>query len=172
MEMEFILIEDESWMKLDLGGLVLPGFEGLSGDKYMHVDRSKIAEIEGLQIDADNVDPTGAELLVEAITDVKKTGEGTYSGTIDLSKTTDVGFVDEAIVTALGEQAKAVQFEAKLDAEGRLSELTAKVPAAGDVKAHELKITYFDYGSATPPQKPAASDVVEAPATLYEMFQE
>lgn len=175
MEMDVIQVDPDTWvkLKLDLGELEgLPGFEHFSGDKYMHLDRSKVKENKDLQFfDFDDVDPASSKLLIEAITDVKQAGEGTYSGTLDLSKATDAGVVSEEIITALGDQAKALEFEAKLDAEGRLTEFTIKVPAAGEVEAHEVKVTYFDYGSASAPQKPAASEVIEAPAEVYEMLK-
>jgi hypothetical protein len=55
-------------------------------------------------------------------------------------------------------------YAGKLDAQGRLTELVVSVPAAGDTKAHDITVTYADYGNATTPQKPPADKVVEAPA--------
>lgn len=173
MEAALIYIEPDSWVKLTFGGEVaeLPGMEKLSSGKYLHLDQSRVKDIEDLTVDFNNVDPAGSDLLIKAIVDVKKTGEGVYSGTVDLSKATEAGAVDEAVVKALDAGANALPFEAKLDAQGRLTELTIKIPAAGETEAHDLKITYSDYGAATGPQKPAASEVEEAPEEAYQIFQ-
>ncbi|MEE3919687.1 hypothetical protein V2I01_19415 [Micromonospora sp. BRA006-A] len=74
------------------------------------------------------------------------------------------------MITALGAQAQSVPFTAKVDTQGRLSEMVLKIPAAGQSAAQDLKITYTDYGNAAPAQKPSADQVVEAPAELYNLF--
>ena len=171
MNMELIYIEPDSWVKVDISGAEgVRGMEKLNTDKYQHLDQSKIEGSKDLSFSFDDVDPAGSELLTKAIVDVQKTGEGAYSGTIDLSKATDAGMVDKESVKALGAEASKLPFEAKLDEQGRLSSLTIEMPAAGESKAHELTVTYSGYGAASPAKKPAASDVVEAPAETYEMF--
>lgn len=171
MKMDMVYIEPDSWVKLDLGELgKLPGMEKLSG-KYLHMDQSKIKDIEDLTVDFQDVDPAGSASLMEAIVDVQKTGEGVYSGTVDLTKATDAEMVDEELVKTLGAQASALPFEAKVDSQGRLTELAIKVPAAGGSQAYDLKIAYSDYGAVTAVQKPPASQTIEAPAEAYDMFK-
>jgi hypothetical protein len=173
MNMELIYVEPDSWVKITFGGVLadLPQMKKIASGKYLHVDQSKAKGLKDLQFDTTDVDPAGSDLLTKAIVDVQKTGEGAYRGTLDLSKATDAGMVDADVVKTLGAQAKAVPFEATLDPQGRLTMLSVKVPPAGDVTPHELKVTYADYGAATPPQKPAASETQEAPAEAYEMFK-
>lgn len=172
MKMDIIYAEPESWVKMDFGDMgKMPGMEKLSSGKYLHLDQSKVKDIEDLKFDFQDVDPAGSSLLTKAIVDVQKTGEGLYSGTVDLTKATEAGLVDEETIKALGTQANALPFEAKLDPQGRLTELTVKVPAVGDTKAHELKVIYSEYGTATAPQKPAASETEEAPTEAYDMFK-
>ncbi|GAB3143568.1 hypothetical protein GCM10027290_20080 [Micromonospora sonneratiae] len=173
MEMELIYVEPDSWVKVKIGGAMaqMPGMEKLNSGKYLHLDQSKIKDIEDLQFDFADVDPAGAELLTKAIIDVQKTGEGTYSGTLDLSKASESGLSDEEVLKALGAKANSLPFTAKLDTQGRLVELAIKIPASGEIKEQELTVTYSNYGTATAPQKPAASDVEEAPAEMYEMFK-
>ncbi|MGI5184478.1 hypothetical protein ACQEVZ_50315 [Dactylosporangium sp. CA-152071] len=48
---------------------------------------------------------------------------------------------DEDVVKTLGDQAATVPFTATVDAEGQLKELLVDVSAAGDKKAHQLKLT-------------------------------
>ena len=172
MKMDMIYVEPDSWVRLDFGELgdQVPSMAKLSG-KYMHLDQSKIKDIKNLKVDFQDVDPAGSALLMKAIADVQKTGEGVYSGTIDLTKATGADMIGEDLVKTLGTQANALPFEAKLDPQGRLSELTIKVPTAGESQAYDLKITYSDYGAATAAQKPPASETIEAPAEAYDMFK-
>lgn len=171
LTMDLIYIEPESWVKLEFTGLEnLPGAESFNSGKYQHLDRSKIKDIEDLQFNFDEVDPAGSALITNAIVDAEKTAEGEYTGTVDLTKATDAGLTDEETVKALGVEASKLPFTAKLDGQGRLTELTVKLPAAGETAAHELKVTY-EYGAGTPAQKPPADEVVEATDETYEMFR-
>lgn len=171
MSMDMILIEPDSWVKMDLGELAasIPAFAKFK-DKYQHLDRSKIKDSEALSLDLQDPDPAGTEALFTNITEVQKTGENTYTGKLDASGVTE-GAIDSDLVKSLGDQAKALPFTAKLDDQGRLAELTIPIPAAGETKAHEIKVTYADYGKATAAQKPPADKVVEASAETYEMLQ-
>ena len=76
--------------------------------------------------------------------------------------------VHRAFRAALGEQAKAVPFEARTDAQGRLSRMLVRIPAAGKTKASTYEVTYADYGSAPTPAEPAQQQ--KAPAVVYEML--
>ncbi|MFI7575192.1 hypothetical protein [Micromonospora sp. NPDC049497] len=172
MAMEMVMIEKDSWVRIDFGELAesVPQFAKLK-DKFQHIDQSKIKDSDALAVDLENPDPAGAEELFKAVTDVQKTGENTYTGKLDASGVTDAGAIDSDLVKALGDQAKALPFTAKLDDQGRLVELAIPVPAAGETKAHEIKVTYADYGKATAAQKPPADKVIEASPETYEMFQ-
>jgi hypothetical protein len=173
MDMDFVYIEPESWVKLKFNGTDLskvPGLNQLNSGKYMHLDQTRTKDIKDLRFDFSNVDPAGSELLTKSVVDVKKTGEGSYAGTIDLSKAGEAAMIDKELVTALGVQANSLPFEAKLDPQGRLNQFTVQVPATSKSKAHELTVTYSDYGAATQPAKPLASDTVEAPPQVYDLF--
>lgn len=172
MALDLIHIDSDSWVKVDLGELAdsVPGLAKLR-DTYQHLDKSKIKDSDTLSFDMEDVDPAGADALFKVVTDVQETGTGTYSGKLDVSGVTDSGALDTDLIKALGDQAKALPFTAKLDAEGRLTELVISVPAAGDTKAHDVKVTYADYGSAAAPQEPPADKVIEASEDTYKMFQ-
>lgn len=171
MNMDIIHIDPESWVKLDVKGMdAVPGVDKLKSDKYLHLDQSKIEGLDGLRFDFSNVDPAGSPLLTESIVNVQKTGEGAYSGTIDLTKASNAALADDDALKALGVKAQSLPFEAKVDPQGRLTDLTIQVPAVGENKAHDLQITYSDYGAATPPEKPAPAETEEAPDALYEFF--
>lgn len=174
MGMDIVFIEPESWVKVEIGGMMLesmPGMEKLNNGKYQHLDQSRVKDMENLQFDMSEVDPAGSELLIKGITEVEKTGEGTYTGKIDISGATEAAALDVDVIKALGAQAKSLPFTAKLDPQGRLTEFVIVVPAAGEAKAHEIKVTYSDYGNATAVQQPPADQVVEASDEVYEMFK-
>ncbi|MFC6014913.1 hypothetical protein ACFP2T_01710 [Plantactinospora solaniradicis] len=171
MDMEIIYIEPDSWVKMSIKGAEgVPGLEKLNSGKYQHLDQSKIADAEGLGFDFKDVDPAGSEALTKAIVDVQETGEGAYSGTIDLTKATDAGMVDEDAVKGLGAEAAKLPFEAKLDAEGRLASMTIKMPAIGGGTPQDLTVSYSDYGSAVPAKAPPAGETVEASPETYDLF--
>jgi len=172
MGMDLIYIEPDSWVMLDLGelGAMIPGAEKWKG-KYQHLDQSKVKGAGELSRYMEEVDPAGSAKLTKSITEVQKTAEGSYTGKLDASAASDSATLDADMVKALGAQAKALPFTAKLDAQGRLIELVISVPAAGETKAHDIKIAYADYGNATAAQKPAADKVVEASDEIYEMFK-
>ncbi|MEV0943747.1 hypothetical protein AB0I90_25665 [Micromonospora wenchangensis] len=173
MNLDLIHAKPDSWVKLDLGGKSassIPGAQKLNLGKYQHLDQTRIKDNKSLGFDFEKVDPAGSAVLTQGITEVRQTGEGSYAGTLDVSKAAEAGSVDQTVISALGAQAQSVPFTAKLDPQGRLSELVVQIPAAGQSAAQDIKITYSDYGNATAAQKPAADQVVEAPQELYNLF--
>lgn len=173
MKLDLIHFKPDSWVKLELGGKAassVPGVQKLNLGKYQHLDQTRIKGNRALGFDFDKIDPAGSAVLTQGITEVRQTGEGAYEGTVDVSKAAEAGSLDPAVITALGTQAKTVPFTAKVDPQGRLSELVLKLPAAGQSAAQDVKITYSDYGSAAAAQKPPADQVVEAPAEFYNLF--
>ncbi|MER5605691.1 hypothetical protein AB0F93_01065 [Micromonospora tulbaghiae] len=173
MKLDLIHAKPDSWVKLELGGTAasqIPGVKNLNTRKYHHLDQNRIKGNRALGFDFEKLDPAGSAVLTQGITEVRQTGEGAYEGTVDVSKAAEAGSLDPAVITALGAQAQSVPFTAKVDTQGRLSEMVLKIPAAGQSAAQDLKITYTDYGNAAPAQKPSADQVVEAPAELYNLF--
>lgn len=167
--MELLLLAEDVYMKLDFGDLPVPGLP--PADKWQHVDKSKLKNPKDLDLDiASDADPAGASAIFDAIVDVEKVGDRQYKGTVDLSKATDAGIVDEDVVKAVGDQAKTVPFEAALDDQGRLTSVKLSVPAVGKVKAQTWEITYSNYGSAPKLEKPPASQIQEASASVYELL--
>ncbi|WP_428961899.1 hypothetical protein [Micromonospora fluostatini] len=174
LALDLVHVKPDSWVKVEVGGRTapsLPAIRDLNLGKYQHLDQSRIQGNRNLGFDFDKLDPAGSAALTQAVTDVRQTGEGTYAGTVDVSKATESDSFDAALVTALGEQARSLPFTARLDPQGRLSELTIQVPATGQTPAQDVKVTYADYGNATAAQRPPADQVVEAPAELYNLFR-
>ncbi|MBL6278865.1 hypothetical protein JMF97_22145 [Micromonospora fiedleri] len=173
MTLDLIHAKPDSWVKLDLQGAAassVPGRDKLSLGKYQHLDQTRIQGNRNLGFDFEKVDPAGSAVLTQAVTEVRRTGDGAYAGTIDLSKAAEAGSLDQSMITALGAQANSVPFTATTDAQGRLTELVLQVPGTGEAAAQEIRVTYSDYGNATAAQKPPADQVVEAPPELYNLF--
>ncbi|WP_406075021.1 hypothetical protein [Micromonospora sp. NBC_01638] len=173
MKLDVIHYKPDSWVKLELTGPTansLPAVKQLNLGKYQHLDQARIKGNRNLGFDFDKVDPAGSAVLTQGITEVRSTGAGAYAGTIDVTKAAEAGSLNAATIAALGTQAKTVPFTAKVDPQGRLSELVLQLPAAGQTAAQEIRMTYSDYGAATAAQKPPAAQVVEAPAELYSLF--
>ncbi|GAB3850912.1 hypothetical protein GCM10029963_37840 [Micromonospora andamanensis] len=171
--LDLIHAKPDSWVKLDLKGQAatsVPGADRLNLGKYQHLDQNRIKGNRSLGFDFEKVDPAGSEALTQAVTDVQRTGDGAYAGTLDLSKAADAGSLDPTLVTALGAEANSVPFTATTDAQGRLTELVIKLPEAGRAAGQEIKVTYSDYGNATAATKPSADQVVEAPPELYNLL--
>lgn len=167
--MELLILADDNYMKIDFGGLKVPGMP--PPDKWQHIDRTKLKDQEALDLfNIDDADPAGAKDIFNAIVNVESAGERKYKGTVDLTKATDAGIVDEDVVKALGEQAKAVPFEATVDDKGRLASLRLDIPAAGTAKAQTWEINYSNYGTAPKLEKPPASEVQEASKAVYDML--
>ncbi|WFE33744.1 hypothetical protein [Micromonospora sp. WMMD975] len=173
MKLDLIHAKPDSWVKLELGGTAaaqIPGAKNINTGKYQHLDQNRIKGNRALGFDFEKVDPAGSAVLTKGVTEVRQTGDGAYAGTVDVSKAAEAGSLDPAMITALGAQAQSVPFTAKVDPQGRLSELVLQIPAAGQSAAQDLKITYTDYGNAAAAQKPPADQVVEAPQELYKLF--
>ncbi|MGC5052628.1 hypothetical protein ACLQ2S_14365 [Micromonospora sp. DT48] len=171
--LDLVHAKPDSWVKLDLKGQAatsVPGVDRLNLGKYQHLDQNRIRGNRSLGFDFDKIDPAGSEALTQAVTDVSRTGEGAYSGTLDLSKAAEAGSLDPTLITTLGAEANSVPFTATTDAQGRLTELVIRLPEAGRAAGQEIKVTYSDYGNATEATKPTPDQVVEAPPELYQLF--
>jgi hypothetical protein len=171
LTMKFLVVREKAWIKVDFSGT-----EGLTGlpelpKKWMLVDPARIEDAEDAPLSYDDeTDPGEAGAVLRAIVDVRETGTGTYEGTTDLTRQGEAGIVTDTTLKALGERAKAVPFEATVDAQGRLTRTVVKIPAAGKAKAARYEVVYDGYGSTEPPAEPAPADQQKAPKAAYEML--
>jgi hypothetical protein len=170
LTMTFLVMDQESWMKVAFGHT-----ENLTGlpklpKKWMHLDRSKVKDTSGLVLDFADPDPIGAASLFESTVEVRPAGTGEYRGIVDLTRAAGAELVDKETVTALGDKAKTIPFRATVDGAGRLTSVSLDVPAAGKTKAATYRVAYADYGSAPPVARPAAGDAQEAPQAAYDLI--
>ncbi|MEV4140600.1 hypothetical protein AB0J72_51610 [Dactylosporangium sp. NPDC049742] len=168
--MEFLLVEPDAYVKMDMGELAkVMGIKNLDGKTWMHVDRTKVKDTGSLGFSSNETDMLDVKELLKSAQSVKADGAGKFTGTLDLAKGDDSPMTDEDVVKALADKAATVPFTVTVDAEGQLKELLIDVPAAGEHKAHQLKLTVTGY-TATVPAKPTGKAVIEAPAEVYDIF--
>ncbi len=158
LDLELIVVGTDFYARVD--GLSMLGIDR---NTWLHVDGTKIKSLALLGI-ADPGDPTGAGSLSKQLVTVTVTGRR-YQGTLDLTKASVAGLPVSAI-TALGDAATSVPFEATVDAQGRLTALSFTVPAQSGTPATPIAITYSDFGSPVGIAKPTTT-VAEAPAAVY-----
>jgi hypothetical protein len=168
MTMAIVVIDQQAWTKITFGST--KGITGLPKlpPKWLELDTSKVDEPDDVRYT--HADPTGAVVLFDHIVDATETSQGAFKGTVDLSAAAEVEVVDADALAALGEKAKAVPFEAAVDASGRLTSLALDVPAAGEAAAFRWEATFSDYGTAPEVKEPPAAQTVPAPPEAYEML--
>ncbi|WP_434742890.1 hypothetical protein [Micromonospora sp. SH-82] len=172
--LDIVHVKPESWVKAEVGGRNAPRLSEIRDvdlSKYQRLDQTKIQNDRNLGFDFDKLDPAGSEVITQSMTEVRREGDGSYAGTIDLTKAAEAGSLDDGLVAQIGPEVRTVPFTARLDPQGRLSELAIQIADTGEGRAEEVKVTYSDYGNATAAQKPPADQVQEAPEALYSLFR-
>ncbi|WP_430783048.1 hypothetical protein [Actinoplanes sp. G11-F43] len=169
LSMKFLVIGDQAWTRISFDGAKSGSGLPKLPKKWMKLDSGKLSadSAEDLTYQGET-DPGFVSSLLLASADLKETGERTYAGTTDLTRSTEAEIVESEVLTALGEKAKAVPLELTLDAEGRITTALVEIPAAGKAGAATYEVVYDQYGSATPVTAPA--DGVAATEDVYELL--
>jgi hypothetical protein len=168
MHMSFRMIGQKAWTKISFTPASIPGLPRLPR-KWMLLDGSKIKDTEFLKT-TEQTDPGYAADLVDAAAGIQETSPGHFTGTTDLTRSTEADIVDEETLTALGDQAKTVPFEAVIGADGHLAALTVQIPAAGKTKAKTYAVSYTGFGKTASPAAPAAGEQQKAVPVVYELL--
>ncbi|MDY7086018.1 MAG: hypothetical protein SYR96_13025 [Actinomycetota bacterium] len=134
---------------------------------WTHVDVARLPEGANVGLRPGQIDPVNTSNLLNSSTDVHATGGNSYAGTLDLTKAAGLAGVSQVTVDDSGAPVQKVPFTAGLDDQGRLAELTVQIPAVDGQAAQPLEVLYSDYGVPVTVTKPAASEVTEAPDSLY-----
>ena len=112
-------------------------------------------------------DPANIGALVDAANTVTAGANGSYSGTLDLTKSNVSGqILSAAETTALGAKAKAIPFTATVDDKERVTGFAMTIPAAGKRKA-EVQSASYQY---TPVTLPSVKDAPATPASVYKLM--
>ena len=165
-----LVVDKQSWMKIAFKPATLPGLPKIP-KKWLLIDPAKAKGSDSIPVQyGDETDPGNVADIVRNGTGITEPTPGHFAGTTDLTGLAEAEIVDQATLTALGERAKTVPFEAVVDATGHVTSATLKVPAAGKAKAVTYRVTYSGYGVTKSPVVPAAGEQQKATATVYEML--
>lgn len=171
MTMNVLMIGKRTWVKI-----AFTDTEGLAGlpklpRTWMLIDPAEMKGEDNLPIGYDGeTDPGAAREIVDAATGVRQTAAGRFTGTTDLTRQGEADIVDADRLAALGDQAKKIPFTATTDAQGRITSLILRIPAAGKVKAGTYEMTYRDYGTAPTPAEPTGAQQQKAPPIAYDLL--
>lgn len=156
-----------------IGDTIYLKMEGLPGGKpWAKIDVNKLRPTSSLRQSFDLQAQTG---IIGGIVSAKEAGNGKYTGTADLTKAAEAasanpGMRDGLESTAkLAKDPKAVPFEATVDAEGRLTELSYTV-ATKELGDMSTKLKMSDFGEPVKVSAPSAGQVAEAPDELYRVL--
>ncbi|WP_433042745.1 hypothetical protein [Dactylosporangium sp. CS-033363] len=164
LTVESLLVAGGYFVKIS--GLPIPGVDG---SKWFRADPAKISQDNALGL-GNAKDPIGLADMPASIAGVQSSDGRSFTGTLDLTKKAWGPLDDSALTSGLGDAAKAVPFTATVDAAGHLAQLTVNVPAYADSEASTTTVTFADFGKPVTATAPAAGDVIDAPATLYDVL--
>ncbi len=144
----------------------IPGIT--QGNTWTHVDMARLPDGANIGLKPGQIDPANTASLLSSTTDVTMAGEGSYAGTLDLTKAAGVAGISKVTVDGYGADAQKVPFEATLDPQDRLETLTLRLPAVDNREAEPLVVKYSDYGQTVTTERPPAGQIVEAPDNVYQ----
>jgi hypothetical protein len=158
LEVKSLLIDQDLYVQI-------PGVT--KAGTWTHVDVSRLPEGANTGLRPGQIDPANTAQLLSSTTDVQQVDSRSYQGTLDLTKAVGLAGVDKVTVDSWGTAASQVPFTAGLDDQGRLSALTIRPPPVNGKTSPPIEVLYTDYGTSVDAQRPAASEIVEAPENLY-----
>ncbi|MEW2472658.1 hypothetical protein AB0875_02565 [Micromonospora gifhornensis] len=168
LEMSFRMVDSRTWMKVNFKGskdiqklMKLP-------TKWMEMDPAKLDGPDTLPT-YQGTDPGNAEVIIRAASDVQAGEAGSYTGVIDPSAQPDLADALEGIAT-LGDAAEPIPFTAVVGADGNLTSLSLKIPAAGKKKASEYVVEYYDFGTTPPITALTPDKAQKAPTSAYDLL--
>ncbi|GGN71584.1 hypothetical protein GCM10010112_39010 [Actinoplanes lobatus] len=173
ISLRVLLLPESSWFRVVTSPAEIgPVLDMPSG--WIAFDPSRVddfAESGNTVGDSGDHDPIQLTKLLEASNGVARAGHRRYSGTLDLTKATGTLLLSAEKIRKLGDAAAAVPFTASVDAAGRLSALTADIPAVGGQAGGTCRIALDDYGKAPTPKEPPADERGDADEDrIYEIL--
>jgi hypothetical protein len=134
----------------------------------MLVDQKKITAGLSKSFDLDRADALDLTGLLSNVNSVTRTDATHLAGTVNLTAATGVSRPRPDTLATAGAAAAAVPFTITLDDQGRLTDLNITGTGPASDLTEEFGIS--SYGSPTQVTAPAAADVIDAPAVLYELL--
>ncbi|GIE83875.1 hypothetical protein [Actinoplanes regularis] len=138
------------------------------GTTWTHLDMTRLPDGSNVGLKPGQIDPANTAELIGSSTDVQRNGEGSYAGTLDLTRAAGMAGISKVTIDGYGADAQRVPFEATLDQQNRLETLTLRLPTADQREAQPLVVKYSDYGRTSTAEKPPAGQITEAPADVYQ----
>jgi hypothetical protein len=131
---------------------------------WTHLDVSRLPEGANVGLRPGHVDPVDTANLLQSATDVHATGDNSFAGTVDLSKAAGLAGGSAGVPSGGASPApqQNVPFTVTLDEQGRLSAMTITSSSTAPIE-----VRYSDYGVPVTASRPAASEITEAPDSLY-----
>ena len=124
---------------------------------------------------ADPFDPAGLKGLAFAFTTARRTADGRFSGTLDLTKAalpgTSHGLLpgEPEQLRGAGDAVKDIPFEAAVD-DGYLTSLTIRMPAYGSVPAYPSRSTFAGFDDPVKVTRPQAAEITDITEELRQFL--
>jgi hypothetical protein len=134
---------------------------------WTHVDVARLPAGANVGLRPGQIDPANTAKLLTSTTDVQKVDSRSYQGTLDLTKVLGIAGIDKVTVDGMGTAATNVPFTIGLDDQGRPAEMTITLPPVNGRQSPPIDVLYSDYGTPVTVQRPAASEITEAPDSVY-----
>src|SRR4051794_13457661 len=134
---------------------------------WTHLDVNRLPDGGGFGLRPGQIDPANTAQALSSATNVQQTGSRSYQGTLDLTKVLGIAGIDKVTVDGMGTAATNVPFTIGLDDQGRPAEMTITLPPVNGRQSPPIDVLYSDYGTPVTVQRPAPSEITEAPDSVY-----
>ncbi len=150
------VVGEDAWMTIPKSAL-----PNLDPTKFIRFPAAQFAKASAVHL-GDPFDPAGLKGLSAAMTDATRTGEGAYTGKLNLTEAP--AGVSRGLLPATTEQlqgnggvSQSVPYEASVDAQGHLTSLRVTLPT------YASTATFSDFGKPVKVDRPGAAEVTEVP---------
>jgi hypothetical protein len=150
------VVGEDAWMTIAKSAL-----PNLDPKKFIRFPASQFAKASLVHL-GDPFDPAGLKGLSAAMTDATRTGEGAYTGKLNLTEAP--AGVSRGLLPATTEQlqgngggSQSVPYEASVDAQGYLTSLTVML------STYASTAKFSDFGKPVKIGRPSAAEVTEVP---------
>ncbi|WP_432978405.1 hypothetical protein [Dactylosporangium sp. CA-233914] len=154
VEIDAILVGQDLYLKVT----------GLTTDRWAHVDMTKIKSLARLGLDPTG-NPTGLGSLSDEIVSVRQTAPGSFSGTLDRTKSPLLSGTDAA------DALKSVPFEAKVNSQGYVTSLVTHTPPVGTAPAATSTTQLAAFAQPITIDRPDSAEVEQATDAVYQALQ-
>ncbi|HLL69281.1 MAG TPA: hypothetical protein VK453_26735 [Micromonosporaceae bacterium] len=157
------VVGEDAWMTIAKSAL-----PNLDLKKFIWFPTSEFAKASLVHLGAP-FDPAGITGFSAAMTAATRTGEGAYTGKLDLIEAP--AGVSRGLLPATAESlqhnggvSQSVPYEASVDAQGYLTSLTVTLPT------YASTARFSDFGKPVKIDKPGAAEVIEVPVALRRLL--